>query len=230
MHAHRPFLAAALLVAGAALAQTSGPSTPLKYPTTNPTPLGTGSTTQFPSPTGTTPSTSLSGLALTPPVSSALGTTPSPAEMLAELHMANASEVDLGKVAEQRAHSKDVKAFGKRMVKDHTALDKDAQSWAKKNNVTIGAPPQDDAHQAETQQMQDLKQSLESLSGTEFDKTYMQAMAEDHAKDLNTVQTFQQQTTNKSLKKLLDKAQKVIASHRKEADKLVQKLGATASR
>jgi len=150
--------------------------------------------------------------------------------MLAELHLANASEVDLGKVAEQRAHSKDVKAFGKRMVKDHTALDKDAQSWAKKNNVTIGAPPQDDAHQAETQQMQDLKQRLESLSGTEFDKTYMQAMAEDHAKDLNTVQTFQQQTTNKSLKKLLDKAQKVIASHRKEADKLVQKLGATASR
>jgi len=58
----------------------------------------------------------------------------------------------------------------------------------------------------------------------------MQAMAEDHAKDLNTVQTFQQQTTDKSLKKLLDKAQKVIASHRKEADKLVQKLGATASR
>jgi len=230
MHAHRPFLAAALLVAGAALAQTSGPSTPLKYPTTNPTPLSPGSTTQLPGPTGTTPSTSPSGLALRPPLSSALGTTPSPAEMLAELHMANASEVDLGKVAEQRAHSKDVKAFGKRMVKDHTALDKDAQSWAKKNNVTIGAPPQDDAHQAETQQMQDLKQRLESLSGTEFDKTYMQAMAEDHAKDLNTVQTFQQQTTNKSLKKLLDKAQKVIASHRKEADKLVQKLGATASR
>jgi len=118
----------------------------------------------------------------------------------------------------------------RRLIAIDTALDKDAQSWAKKNKVTIGAPPQDDAHQAETQQMQDLKQRLESLSGTEFDKTYMQAMAEDHAKDLNTVQTFQQQTTNKSLKKLLDKAQKVIASHRKEADKLVQKLGATASR
>ena len=230
MHAHRPFLAAALLVAGAALAQTSGPSTPLKYPTTNPTPLSPGSTTQLPGPTGTTPSTSPSGPAMTPPVSSGLGTTPSPSEMLADLHTANQSEVDLGKVAEQRAQSKDVKAFGKRMVKDHTALDKDVQSWAKKNNATVGAPPQDDAHQAEMKKMQDLKQRLEGLSGTEFDKAYMQAMAEDHAKDLSKVQTFEQQTTNKSLKKLLEKSRKVIASHKKDADKLVQKLGATAAR
>ena len=232
MHAHRPFLTAALLIAGAALAQstTSGSSTTPQYPTQNPTPLTTGSRSQPPGVTGTTPSTSPSGPAMTPPVSSGLGTTPSPSEMLADLHTANQSEVDLGKVAEQRAQSKDVKAFGKRMVKDHTALDKDVQSWAKKNNATVGAPPQDDAHQAEMKKMQDLKQRLEGLSGTEFDKTYMQAMAEDHANDLSKVQTFEQQTTNKSLKKLLEKSGKVIASHKKEADKLVQKLGATAAR
>jgi putative membrane protein len=150
--------------------------------------------------------------------------------MLAELHMANQSEVDLGKVAEQRAQSKDVKAFGKRMVKDHTALDKDAQSWARKNNVAVAAPPEDDAHRADMKQMQDLKQKLESVSGSEFDKTYMQAMAEDHAKDLATVQSFEGQTTNTSLKNLLEHARKVIASHKKDADKLVQKLGATAAR
>ena len=231
MKTHRPFLTAALLVGGVALAQSpSGSSTTPQDPSTSSAPQSTGSRSQSPGAAGTTPSSSSSGQAMTPPVSSALGTTPSPSEMLADLHMANASEVDLGKVAEQRAQSKDVKAFGKHMVKDHTALDKDAQSWAKKNNVTIGAPPQDDTHQAEMKKMQDLKQKLESLSGTEFDKTYMQAMAEDHANDLSKVQTFEQQTTNKSLKKLLEKARKVIASHKKDADKLVEKLGATAAR
>ena len=230
MHAHRPFLTAALLVAGAALAQTSAPSgTTPQYPSTNPTPNSTGSTSQPPPPVGTTPGRN-AAQAMTPPTSSAMGTTPAPGEMLADLHMANASEVDLGKVAEQRAHSKDVKAFGKRMVKDHTALDKDLHSWAKKNKVTVGAPPSDDAHQAEMTRMQDLKQRLVGLSGAEFDKAYMQAMAEDHANDLSKVQTFEQQTTNKSLKKLLEKSGKVIASHKKEADKLVQKLGATAAR
>ena len=229
MHAHRPLLAAVLLVAGAALAQ----STPPSAPSTNPTPNSTGSISQTPPPVGTDrhpADNRTTGPTMTPPVSSALGTTPSPSEMLADLHMADQSEVELGKVAEKLAQSKDVKAFGRRMVKDHTALDRDAEAWAKKNNVTIGAPPQDDAHQGEMQKMQDLKQRLQTLSGAEFDKTYMQAMAEDHAADLRKVQTFGQQTTDKSLLKLLGKAEKVIASHKKEADRLVQKLGATASR
>ena len=230
MHAHRPFLAVCLLVAGVALAQTALPSgTTPQYPSTNPTPNDTGSTSQAPPPVGTTPGRS-AAQDMTPPTSSAMGTTPSPAEILADLNMANASEIDLGKVAQQRAHSKDVKAFGKRMVKDHGALDKDLHAWARKNNVTVGAPPSDDAHQAEMARMQDLEQRLGTLSGAEFDRTYMQAMAEDHASDLSKVQAFEQQTTNTSLKKLLEKARKVIASHKKDADTLVQKLGATAAR
>ena len=144
---------------------------------------------------------------MAPPASSAMGTTPSPASVLADLHMANESEVDLGKVAEQRAQSKDVKNFGKHMVKAHTKMDKDAQAWAKKHHVTVGAPPQDPEHQAEMQKMQDTKQTLLSLSGPEFDKTYMQAMAEDHATDLQKVPTFEQQITDKSLLKLLASAE-----------------------
>jgi predicted outer membrane protein len=80
------------------------------------------------------------------------------------------------------------------------------------------------------QQMQALAQRLQTLSGPEFDKTYMQAMAEDHAKDLAKVRAFGEQTTDKSIVSLLEKAEKVIASHKKEADRLVEKLGATASR
>lgn len=228
MHALRPFLAATLLVAGAALAQDTAGT--LK---TNPKENSTGSISETPPLVGTDrhpADNRTSGPTLTPPTSSGMGTTPSPAAILADLHMANQSEVDLGKIAEQRAHSKDVKAFGKRMVKDHTALDKDAKSWASKNNVTIGAPPEDDAHQAEMQKMQGLKQLLQTLGGPEFDKTYMQAMAEDHAKDLVKVRAFGEQTSDKSIVSLLEKAEKVIASHKKEADRLVQKLGATAER
>ena len=234
MHAHRPFLAALLLVAGVALAQTDAPSsTTPQYPSTNPRQNSTGSISQSPPLIGTDrhpADNRTSGPTLTPPTSSAMGTTPSPSAILAVLKAANQSEVALGKIAEQRAHSKDVKAFGKRMVKDHTALDRDAQSWASENDVTIGAPPQDDAHQAEMQTMQALEQRLQTLSGPEFDKTYMQAMAEDHAKDLAKVRAFGEQTTDKSVLSLLEKAEKVIASHKKEADRLVQKLGATATR
>ena len=233
MNLRRPLLTAALLIAGAALAQTGQPSQPsqpstggdLKYPSVNPTPNSTGSTSQPPGAYGTTPSPNPGGPSLTPPSSDLLGTTPSAAAIVSELHAANQSEVDLGKVAEKLGHDKDVKAFGKHMVKAHTGMDKDLQSWAKKNKVSVASPPAE-----ALQETQQLKERLQGLSGAEFDKAYMQAMAEDHAKDLDAVKTFEQQTDNKSLKKLLGKAEKEIASHKKDADKLVQKLGATAAR
>ncbi len=223
MHAHRPLLTAAVLLAGIAFAQqgTSGPGpTPLTDPSSE---RSTGSMTTSPGPSGTAgqPPNAQSGQATT---------APSAEMMLAELHMANQAEIEMGKMAEQKAQNKDVKKFGKRMVKAHTDLDKDAQKWAKTNKVTIGDPPQDDAHKAEMQKMQQTRQRLESLSGAEFDRGYMQAMAEDHANDLNKVRTFEQQTSNKSLQKLLEKARKELASHKRDADKLVQKLGSTASR
>ncbi|HZJ55665.1 MAG TPA: DUF4142 domain-containing protein, partial [Myxococcaceae bacterium] len=187
MHAHRPLLTAALLLAGAALAQQTSGGGPANTQPTNPRPQSTGSMTTPPGPSGTEAQSdpSKGGQAMTPPAASALGTTPSPQRILAELHMANQAEIEMGKMAEQKAQDREVKKFGKHMVKAHTAMDKDLQSWAKKNKVTIAAPPQDDAHQAEMQKMQQTKQRLQSLSGAEFDKAYMQAMAEDHANDLN---------------------------------------------
>src|SRR5215470_9932696 len=140
MQLHRPLLAATLLVAGGVLAQSSGtqPSNPAS-PTEsrNPATESTGSTTEPPGVTGTTPGRP-PGEPMTPPTSSALGTTPAPEMILADLHLANQAEIELGKIAEQRAQSKDVKKFAKHMVKAHTGMDKDAQTWAKKHRVIIG--------------------------------------------------------------------------------------------
>jgi putative membrane protein len=218
-------LTAALLVTGAALAQASGGG-PDKYPSTNPRPESTGSMTTRPGMTGTTPqpdSSKAGGEDLTTPVSGALGTTPAPGMILGQLHRANQSEIDLGKMAEQKAQSKEVKKFGQHMVKAHTSMDKELQSWAKKHKVTIASRPPEE-------KMQQTRQRMQELSGAEFDKAYMQAMAEDHAKDLNAVRTFEQQTGDRNLQSLLEKTRKQIAEHKREADKLVQKLGATATR
>src|SRR5262249_60806390 len=115
---------------------------------------------------------------LPPPSSNTLGTTPSPEAIVSELHAANQSEVELGRVAEQRGHDKAVKGFGKHMVKAHTAMDKDLQAWAKKNSVRVAPAPAEAA-----QETQQRKEKLQQLSGPEFDKAYMQAMADDHAQD-----------------------------------------------
>src|SRR5262245_17896583 len=127
MHAPRPLLTAALLVAGAALAQQTSGGTTEKFPSTNPRSESTGSSTSRPGITGPTPqpdSSKAGNEELTTPVSGALGTTPAPERILGELHRANQSEIELGKMAEQKAQSKEVKSFGKHMVKAHTDMDK----------------------------------------------------------------------------------------------------------
>jgi len=225
MHLHRPVLAATVLLAGAALAQSSGttPSNPAS-PTEsrNPATESTGSTTVPPGVTGTTPGRP-AGEPMTPPASSALGTTPPPEMILADLQVDNQAEVELGKLAEQRAQSKDVKKFAKHMVKAHTDMNKDAQRWAKQHRVTIGALPQLDEHRAKMTKLQ-------ALGITEFDRGYMQTMVDDHTTVLNKVKTFQQETTDKSLRGLLRSAGKEIAEHKKDAERILRKLDSTASR
>jgi putative membrane protein len=229
MQLHRPLLAATFLAAGVALAQSTGaaPSNPASpTPSTNSATESTGSTTVPPGPTGTTPGRP-AGEAMTPPVSSALGTTPAPEMMLADLHLSNAAEIELGKIAEQRGQSKDVKTFAKHMVSAHTGMDRDAQTWAKQHRLTIGTPPQDPERQAK---LQALEQKLQALGGAEFDRSYMQAMVDDHTSVLNKVKTFEQQATDQSLHKLLQSASKQIADHKKDAERIRQKLDSTAAR
>jgi len=225
MHLHRPVLAATVLLAGAALAQSSGttPSNPAS-PTEsrNPATESTGSTTVPPGVTGTTPGRP-AGEPMTPPASSALGTTPPPEMILADLQVDNQAEVELGKLAEQRAQSKDVKKFAKHMVKAHTDMNRDAQRWAKQHRVTIGALPQLDEHRAKMTKLQ-------ALGITEFDRGYMQTMVDDHTTVLNKVKTFQQETTDKSLQGLLRSAGKEITEHKKDAERILRKLDSTAAR
>jgi putative membrane protein len=86
------------------------------------------------------------------------------------------AEVDMGSLAAQRASNPDVKAFGQRMVKDHSAANKDLKSVAAKSHVTIPSTV-DSKHKS-------MHDHFAALSGPEFDKAYMNEMTSDHEKDV----------------------------------------------
>lgn len=89
---------------------------------------------------------------------------------------ANMAEIELGKLAETRGLSEQVKMFGKRMVDDHQkALDK--LKTVATNDKIILPITLDQKDQA-------LKERLEKLSGSAFDRAYMSAMVEDHRQDV----------------------------------------------
>ena len=86
--------------------------------------------------------------------------------------IAGMAEVELGRMASEKAASPAVKKFGKMMVDDHTAAGDRLKAIATQHNVEWPAAL-DDKHR-------DLRDKLAKLSGSEFDREYMSAMVEGH--------------------------------------------------
>ena len=87
------------------------------------------------------------------------------------------AEVKLGKLAQERASSAEVKNFGAQMVTDHSKANDKLKGIAQSKNITLpdSLDPKDQA----------LHDKLSSLNGVEFDRAYMNAMRKDHRKDVS---------------------------------------------
>jgi putative membrane protein len=89
-----------------------------------------------------------------------------------DLTIAGLAEVQLGKLAAERASSADVKAFGQMMVKDHTQAANELKPIA--TELKVQQPTQLD------QKHKDLADKLSKLKGSEFDREYINAMVSGH--------------------------------------------------
>ena len=87
------------------------------------------------------------------------------------------AEVELGKMAADKAMNPDVKKFGQRMADDHSKANDELKTLAASKKITLPADmgPQEKA----------LRDRLSKLSGAAFDRAYMKAMVDDHVKDVN---------------------------------------------
>ena len=86
-------------------------------------------------------------------------------------------EIQLGKLAQQKARSAEVKKLGQMMVDDHTKANEELKAIAAKKNITL---PQSmsDKHQKRYNE-------LAEKSGAEFDKEYVDFMVKDHKDDID---------------------------------------------
>jgi putative membrane protein len=87
------------------------------------------------------------------------------------------AEVELGKLAAQRAQNDEVKKFAQRMVDDHSKANDQLKQIAQSKSIKL-------PEELETKD-KSLMQRLEKLNGPAFDRAYMTAMQNDHVKDVN---------------------------------------------
>jgi putative membrane protein len=86
------------------------------------------------------------------------------------------AEVELGKLASDKASNAQVKQFAQRMVDDHGRANDELKSIAQQKSIALPADL-DVKHKA-------TRDRLAKLSGTSFDRAYMQEMLTDHRKDV----------------------------------------------
>jgi putative membrane protein len=127
------------------------------------------------------------------------------------------AEVQLGKLAVEKASAEDVKAFGQKMVDDHTQLNNEMSPIAESKGVALPRK-MSKADQAEYDK-------LGTLSGEAFDKEYIAYMVKDHHADLREFRMAAANTNDPDLKVALDNAAKMIREHMVMADKLAREKG-----
>jgi putative membrane protein len=88
----------------------------------------------------------------------------------------NMAEVELGKVAQQKAANPQVKAFGERMVQDHTKANDELKQVAGAKGVALPVAV-DKKHQRAMDELQKKSQAR-------FDHEYMEDMVKEHKKDV----------------------------------------------
>jgi putative membrane protein len=115
------------------------------------------------------------------------------------------AEVELGKVATEKASSPRVKEFGQKMVADRSKANTALKSAASKDGITLPSPI--DAH--EQHEMDEIK----GLSGAAFDKKYMSEMVADHKKDVGEFEEAAKKDPNPQVGKFAQETLPTLREH-----------------
>jgi putative membrane protein len=148
---------------------------------------------------------------------------PSDAQIASIVVVANQVDIDAGQLAESKADAAEVKAFGKQMVTDHTAVNKQAVALANK----LGVVPENNAtSQGLKKAGEENLKSLKARTGAAFDKAYIDHEVAYHQQVLDAIdKTLIPSAKNAELKALLVSVRPAFVGHLEHAKQIQADLG-----
>jgi putative membrane protein len=136
---------------------------------------------------------------------------PTDPQIAAIVVAANQVDIDAGKLAESKGADKEVRAFAKRMVADHTGVNKQAVALVTKLKVK---PEENDTSRSLKSSGEETLKKLKALKGAEFDKAYVDNEVAYHQTVLDAVdKTLIPSAKNAELKELLVKVRPAFVAH-----------------
>jgi putative membrane protein len=125
---------------------------------------------------------------------------------------ANMAEVELGKLAADKASGDEVKKFGRQMVEDHGKQLDEVKKLAQGKNVQLPDHP--------AKKHQSAMKKLQGLSGADFDRAYMQQMVKDHEDTLKQLESIAKKSDDLEVKAAAEKAVPKVKEHLQMAQQM----------
>jgi len=127
------------------------------------------------------------------------------------------AEVELGKMAAGKSQNAEVKAFGQKMVEDHSKAGDELKQLAAQKKVVLST----DVMPAHKQ----LMEKLSKLSGADFDKEYVKAMVEAHEKDVAAFENVSKTAADADVKAFATKTLPTLKMHLEMIKGMAEKMG-----
>ena len=129
------------------------------------------------------------------------------------------AEVELGKLAQQKAASDQVKQFASRMVEDHSKANDELKQIASMKGLQVPTAL-DKGHQKDME-------NLSKRSGADFDKKYMDHMVSEHKKDVSMFEKEAKSGKDPELKAFAAKTLPKLQEHMKLAQNVHEGVKST---
>jgi putative membrane protein len=130
---------------------------------------------------------------------------------------ANMAEVELGRLAVEKASNAEVKQFGQKMIDDHSRALDGIKNLASQKSITIPTAL-DRQHQA-------TRDRLSKLSGAAFDRAFMSEMTKDHDEAVRLFERQAASGTDPDVKKFAGDTLPTLKEHQRIAKEISSKLG-----
>lgn len=153
----------------------------------------------------------------------------SPADVLSQIHATDEAEMKVGRLAEQKGSTENVRKYGKELARDHSAADRKVIALAKEEGIEL-APAAGASVDLQKKENHNgaVAEMLANVNGNTFDRDFLEAMQKDHEKDIAKLTDAMNSTNDPKLKHLIAELLPKLKHHQEMAEKLLAQANAAA--
>jgi putative membrane protein len=133
------------------------------------------------------------------------------------------AEVELGRIAQERATHADVKEFAAMMVREHQAAGEELRQIANTAAANATTPLRTEARE----DLADLREEMAKLSGRDFDRRYIDEMIDDHEEAVDDLEDKAENASHPQVKAWAAKTLPAVRQHLERAKSIKEALEGT---